>query len=112
MRLPMKHDGVNYPTSRILAIGGGGFMMEGDISRIDRYIVTLTGKARPKICVLPTPTGDAESVIAGFYAAFNPIADVSQLTPFRKASDRSIPLSDMASALLSQDAIFVTGGNT
>ena len=87
-------------------------MMEGDVSPIDRYVVTLTGKVRPKLCVLPTPTGDAESVIANFYAAFHPMADVSQLTPFRKAGDRSLPLSDVVSGLLSQDAIFVTGGNT
>lgn len=30
---------------RILAIGGGGFMMEEGPSPIDKHIVSLTGKA-------------------------------------------------------------------
>ena len=97
---------------RILAIGGGGFMMEGKFSPIDRKLLNLTGKARPKICVIPTPTGDAEEVLQRFYTAYDPWCDAHQLTPFRKMTDRSVPLRDIAAELCSFDAVFVTGGST
>ena len=97
---------------RILAIGGGGFMMEGRFSAIDRELLRLTGKPRPEVCVIPTPTGDAEEVLQRFYAAYDPWCEARQLTPFRKMTDRSVPLRDIAAGLCSFDAVFVTGGNT
>ena len=33
-------------------------MMEDTLSPIDRHISSLTGKARPRICYLATPSGD------------------------------------------------------
>jgi len=41
---------------RILAIGGGGFLMEDAASPIDAHIVQLTGKPRPRICFVGTPS--------------------------------------------------------
>ena len=58
---------------RILAIGGGGFMMEDGFTPIDRELLRLTGKQHPKICLIPTPTGDAEEVLQRFYAAGRPV---------------------------------------
>lgn len=87
-------------------------MMEGKFSPIDRELLRLTGKPRPKVCLIPTPTGDAEEVIQRFYCAYDPWCDAWQLTPFRKRTDRSVPLRDIAAELLSFDAVFVTGGNT
>jgi dipeptidase E len=40
---------------RILAIGGGGFMMEDSPSPVDKLIRDLTEKAHPNICYLATP---------------------------------------------------------
>jgi dipeptidase E len=97
---------------RILAIGGGGFLMEDDPSPIDRHIVALTGKARPRICVIPTALGDAPFSIDKFYAAFDAMAETSQLTPFRKPGGKALSLRSIEAALLEQDAVFVTGGNT
>lgn len=97
---------------RILAIGGGGFLMEDEPSPIDRYIVELTGKARPRVCLLPTALGDAPFAIDRFYAAFDAMAETSQLTPFRKPGGKAICLRHIENALCEHDAIFVTGGNT
>ncbi len=97
---------------RILSIGGGGFMMEGKFSPIDRELLKLTGKSRPKVCLIPTPTGDAEEVLQRFYTAYGPWCDARQLTPFRKMTDRSVPLRDIAGELCLFDAVFVTGGST
>ena len=43
---------------RILALGGGGFMMEQAPSPIDTYMLSLTGKSKPKVCFVSTPSGD------------------------------------------------------
>ena len=92
-------------------------MMEGRFAPIDHELLRLTDKGltdkkRPRICVLPTPTGDAQEVLDRFYAAYDPFCDASQLTPFRKPTERSVSLRNIAESLSAFDAIFVTGGST
>ena len=98
---------------RILAIGGGGFLMEDAPSPIDSFILQLTGKAKPRICYVGTPNGDMPDGIEKFYAAF-PVdrCEPSHLAFFRKPSPGSIPLAGYQEQLMRQDAIFVGGGNT
>ena len=102
-------------TRRILAIGGG-FMMEGQRSLIDEQIVTLAGQncigRKPRICLIPTPVGDAESIITAFDDAYRGLAETFQLTPFRKPRTNSLPMRDIARSLITLDAVFVSGGNT
>lgn len=103
----------DWPAKRILAIGGGGFLMEDGPSPVDRFILQLTGKARPRVCYVGTPNGDMPDGIEKFYAAFPPgRCEPSHLAFFRKPSHASIPLADFGRHLLAQDAIFVAGGNT
>jgi dipeptidase E len=98
---------------RILAIGGGGFMMEDAPSPIDEYVIRLTGKARPRICYLATPSGDLPAHLDRFHAAYgNMGCETSHLAFFRQPDLRSIPVVDFRTRLLEQDAIFVGGGNT
>ena len=97
---------------RILSIGGGGFMMEGRFAPIDHELLWLMGKDRPRVCVIPTPADDAQEVLDRFYRAFDPFCDVHQLTPSRKPTERSVPLSDITLSLSAFDGIFVTGENT
>jgi peptidase E len=98
---------------RILAIGGGGFLMEDTPSPVDRLIARLTGRARPKVCFISTPSGDAVEHIEKFYAAFEPLGcETGHLAFFRKPFRAAIPLADFVEPLLAQDAIFVGGGNT
>lgn len=87
--------------------------MEDEPSPIDRFIAQLTGRERPKICFIPTPSGDSVEHIERFYAAFEPLGcEPAHLAFFRKPFLASIPLADFAEPLLAQDAIFVGGGNT
>lgn len=96
---------------RILAIGGGGFMMEDTPSPIDRYIRELTGKDRPRICYLSTASGDLPVHIEKFYAAYSTSdCEPSNIALFRK--DSGVDLAVCREHLLEQDAIFVGGGNT
>ncbi|MDR6484746.1 Type 1 glutamine amidotransferase-like domain-containing protein [Paraburkholderia terricola] len=98
---------------RILAIGGGGFMMEDGPSPIDKHIVSLIGKARPNICYLATPSGDLPAHLDKFHAVYGDLgSDTSHLAFFRQPEARSIPVADFPARLLDQDAIFVGGGNT
>lgn len=87
-------------------------MMEGRFAPIDRELLRLAGTSRPKICLLPTPTGDADELLARFYKAYDPFCDARQLTPFRKLTDRCVRLRDIRDELMSFDAVFVTGGST
>ena len=82
----------------------GGFASEGD--ELMRYIFGLAGAARPRVCYLPTAGGDQAEYIAQFEQRFSPVADTSVLTLFRRE------VEDIAGLLLSQDVIYVGGGNT
>ncbi|TDG02030.1 peptidase E [Paraburkholderia guartelaensis] len=98
---------------RILAIGGGGFMMEDTPSPIDRYIIDATGRTRPRICYLATPSGDLPAHIDKFHAAYGGLGcETSHLAFFRQPDSRAIPVADFHQKLLEQDAIYVGGGNT
>ena len=95
----MIHHKSTEPT--IFAIGGGGFS-----PLLDRYSLNLTGKTAPKVCFLPTASGDAETYIDNFYAAFRGLgAHCSHLSLTRYNQ------SDPAAHLLGQDMIYVGGGN-
>ncbi len=98
---------------RILAIGGGGFMMENEPSPIDNYILQLTEKDKPRICFVSTASGDLPEHIDKFYAAFSSRRCApSHLVFFREHGLNALPLHDFVKHLLNQNAIFVGGGNT
>ena len=98
---------------RILALGGGGFLMENRHSPIDQYIVKLAGKVRPRICFVSTPSGDLPEGIDKFYEAYDSLnCEPSHLAFFRKPAAGAIVLSSLEDTLLGMDAIFVGGGNT
>jgi peptidase E len=44
---------------QIIAMGGGGFSMEPENLVLDRYVLEQTHKLKPKVCFLPTASGDA-----------------------------------------------------
>ena len=97
----------------ILALGGGGFMMEDGPSPIDKYILKLSGKSKPKICFVSTACGDLPENIDKFYAAYGPEhCEPSHLAFFRKPMKGSISLADLEASVLAQDIIYVGGGNT
>ena len=61
----------------IVAIGGGGFS-----PLIEAYSLSFTGKLEPKVCFLPTASGDAESYIENFYTHFDALTPHTS-HPFR-----------------------------
>jgi peptidase E len=100
-------------TRRIVAIGGGGFLMERGPSLLDEYFVRTAGVRNPKVCFIPTAAGDPEEMLAKYYQAFARLrCRRSHLAFFRRPRRGSIPLSRIERGLLAQDAIYVGGGNT
>jgi peptidase E len=94
----------------IVAMGGGGFSMEPDNPLLDDHILELArvhrGRARSRVCFLPTASGDSEGYVANFYAAFARRSEATHLALF----DRKV--NDVDAFLLEQDVVYVGGGNT
>lgn len=108
----MLNIGESAPTRRLIVLGGGGFMMEGGFSPIDRYLVESGGVTRPRICLIATPVGDAESVVAAIEETYKDSAEPWVLAPFRKVRANGIPLNDIEAGLCRMHVVFVSGGNT
>ena len=92
--------------TQIIAMGGGGFSMEPDNPALDLYILAQARKRTPSICFLATATGDADGYIEKFYTAFK----AHRCRPSHVPLFRRTP--DLTQALLTQDVIYVGGGNT
>lgn len=92
---------------QIIALGGGGFSMEPWNPLLDQYILKQSSKDNPKICFVGTASGDAQSYIDRFYAAFKKHRCVpSHLSLFK---GHTAAIEDF---ILDQDIIYVGGGNT
>ena len=90
----------------IVAFGGFRSVRTG-INPLASYVLTITGKERTKVCCIPTATGDSPAALVRFYSNFPAsICEPSHLALF----DRTI--KNIKSYLISQDVIFVDGGNT
>ena len=92
---------------RIVALGGGGFSMEPENPLLDRFVLSLAGTARPRICFVPTASGDSAEYIARFHHAFSALdCDPCELRLFERS------VGDLRSFVLSQDVLYVGGGST
>jgi dipeptidase E len=92
----------------IFAMGGGGFAMEPDNPALDEHILGLPAKRVPKVCFLPTASGDAEGQLRRFYATYGDRpCEPTHLSLFRLGR-RPV---DVAEILLGQDVVYVGGGS-
>ena len=90
----------------IVAIGGGGFGRSLGSLDIERYIVSLVEKDRPKICFIPTASGDNDLYKLNFYRAF------STLNCIPTHIDLFSRTENLENKIFKQDIIFIGGGNT
>ena len=63
------------------------------------------------MCFLPTASGDADHYVVRFYRRFSTHCEASHLSLFRRDQGGQGVEDDLASHLLSQDLIYVGGGN-
>ena len=89
-------------------MGGGGFTMQERSPALDRLVLGLTGKPVPRICFLPTASGDPREQTTRFHERFAAWpCEPTILSLFHLARDRIDPREH----LLAQDAIYVGGGS-
>jgi isochorismate pyruvate lyase len=88
---------------QIIAISGEAFA--ADLA-IEQYFLQQTGKAKPKICLLPTASGDAQETISAFHQAFHSLgARTACLSLFRPQTN------NFQEFLGLHDGIFISDGN-
>ena len=93
--------------SCIVVLGGGGFSTEPENPRLDRYVLSLARRSPPKICFVPTASGDSDNYIVRFYDAFT----VDRCLPSHlRLFSRKI--QDLREVILDQDIVYVGGGAT
>ena len=85
--------------------------MEKDSSLLDDYVLALTAASRPRICFLPTASGDADHYVVRFYRRFATACDASHVSLFRRDQGAGGVEDDLEHHLLAQDVIYVGGGN-
>jgi dipeptidase E len=99
------------PVRRILTLGGHEFSSRPPDRAVCELLLRLAGERggeRPRICILPTASGDTSEQIASFYAAFGERnCEPSDVSLFRLGR-RPMALRDH---LLSQDLVYVGGGS-
>ncbi len=95
------------PTQQIIAIGGGGYQREPAYAKIEDYLLEQTGQSCPKVCFVPTASGDDMKAIITFYTNF-----AGGRTRPSHLALHGVPRTDIKDFLLEQDLIYVGGGNT
>jgi peptidase E len=85
---------------------GGGFSEDAHAD-LDEFLLRSVGVSTPRVCFVPTASGDSPAYIARFYAAFGRLACVpSHLELFRRTE------RDLEGFLRDQDVLYVGGGST
>jgi dipeptidase E len=95
-------------TSHLFTLGGGGYYgPHGGPNRMLLEILRTTGKKHPKVCLIPTASGDRPESFAEFASVMNRMrAHPNFLALY------NVPTSDLESWVLDFDAVYIGGGNT
>jgi dipeptidase E len=99
---------VSGATRQIVAIGGGGFLLDEPALLQERYVVSLCRRPQPRVLFVGTASGDAERAQLKFLKAFTSLgchADCLCYFPYDMCRD-------YAAAVLDADLVYVGGGNT
>ena len=85
--------------------------MEPDNLLLDQYILEIASQARPKVCFVPTASGDSDRYIVRFYSAFAQLSCTpNHLSLFDIRFN--LPIDALKAFVFEQDIIYVGGGNT
>jgi dipeptidase E len=92
----------------IVAMGGASLRPEDYDPRLNDFVLSLARSGRPRVCFVPTASGDSPVYVANFYRAFAGHHDCkpSDLGLFERT------VGDLRGFVLAQDVIWVGGGNT
>ncbi|MEW2185466.1 peptidase E [Streptomyces cellulosae] len=91
-----------------IAVIGGGFSTDED-GVLDDWVLGQARAPRPKVCFVPTASGDAPGYVEKFFDAFRAKdCEPSVLPLFQRELDDTA----LREFLLAQDVVYVGGGNT
>jgi len=94
-------------SGQIIAIGGGALDAEAGNLKLERYILDTCGKEKPRVCFVPTATGEGLNQVVRFYASYAHFGvELDVLNFFRRT-----PV-DLRAFLFAFDVVHVGGGNT
>jgi peptidase E len=92
----------------IVAIGGAEFSMRPENEALHAYILDLAPRPRPRVCLLPTASGDPREQIRSFHAAMDRQRCVASSISLFRLAEGDV---DLERDLLAQDVVYVAGGN-
>jgi len=93
-------------SKNIVAIGGGGFGRFLGTLEIEKYIISLVTNKRPKVCFIPTASGERILYKLNFYRAFSKLDCITSHIDFFSRTE------NLEDKVFAQDIIYVGGGNT
>lgn len=93
---------------RIAAIAGGGFLMDDESGAQERWLLSLTGRERPRVLYLGTAGGDGERAQLKFHRLFSTLDCRPACLAFFPYDMRR----DYRQAVIESDLVYVGGGNT
>ncbi len=90
---------------KVIFVGGAGFN-----KTFIKYVAELTNKPNPKVCYIPTATGDSPTTVLNWYANCEDLP----LRPYvlRTFINSNTTPKSFEEVIMSMDAIIVGGGNT
>ncbi|NTW21981.1 type 1 glutamine amidotransferase-like domain-containing protein [Candidatus Falkowbacteria bacterium] len=98
---------------KIIAIGGGEIGRQGfkpETTAIDREIIRLSGKAKPRALFVPTASGDAPGYVENFNKHYG--GRLGCLTDSLQLVAGTLTRKQIREKIESADIIYVGGGNT
>jgi dipeptidase E len=107
--VPKADNGAVRPGPRtVLALGGHEFSRKRGNEAIRDYMLALADGPHPRVCLLPTASGDQEEQIVAFRHSLGALScELSHISLFRLEQEGV----DLARHLLSQDLVYVGGGS-
>jgi peptidase E len=92
---------------QIVASGGGGFGRRGANLKLEKYLLSLTGKENPSICFLPQASAEDADYVVRFFETFTQLnARPTWVSLFGRVEPT------WQEKILNADIVYVGGGNT
>lgn len=92
--------------ARKIFLLGGGFS-DAEHTEFDEILLAAVDNKNPRVCFIPTASGDSRDYIERFYSAFSGYECVPSHLELFQRQER-----DLDSMLAQQDVVYVGGGNT
>jgi dipeptidase E len=87
-------------------VAAGGLGEDDEAGRLIEFVLSLTEKERPRVCLVPTASSELPEYIVRFYSELSARAECSHVSFF------PWPRDELREHMLSRDVVFVSGGNT